>query len=284
MSKYSLHVFIPREAYLLVAASMFLGFFVSLTFQGVLFEMDNPVIFDRLVILVSEIVILLPCIFILRQRNITILQVLPLNPVSPVTLAMSLVLVIGSVGLISILEVLLVPYFPIPDFLKQMESEISQGGFWDTMILVIAASLVAPVVEEFIFRGVLQQSLFYRYGSLIPAIVIPTIIFALFHVAYLFYFPALLELVALAVLLSWLMAKTGSILIPIIVHGIFNLSSFAGLFITEMDETTTVGDLGLPWIIISIITAIAGLIYFKYIKLAEHDDVYLIAPLREEGF
>ncbi|NQV13920.1 CPBP family intramembrane metalloprotease [bacterium] len=279
-----LHIFIPREAYLLVAASMFLGFFVSLTFQGILSETENPVILDRLVILISEMLILLPPFFILKQRGIPIVQVLPLASISPITLVMAGVIVIGAVGLVSIFEVLVLPYFPIPDFLNQMEFEISQGGFWDSLVLIIAGSLVAPIVEEFIFRGILQQSLFYRYGSLIPAIVVPTVVFALFHVAYLYYLPAFLELLSLALLLSWLMVKTGNILIPVVVHGLFNLSSFTGLFIAEMEETASLGDLGLPWIILSIISAGAGWFYFKHMQLVEHDEVYLIPPLREKGF
>ena len=258
MTKTPLHIFTTREAYLLVAASMFMGLFVSLTFQGVLSGGEDGALLDRLVVLFGELAILLPPLLILKQRKIKLEQVLPLKRIAPVTAIMAIVLVAGVIGLVSIFEILILPYFPIPDFLKQLESDLLRADLLDNMVLIIAGTLAAPLVEEFIFRGILQHSLFYRYGSVMPAMVIPTVIFALFHVAYLFYLPALIELIALAFLLGWLMLKTGNLFIPILVHGLFNLSSFSGVFITELEEIETLADLGAPWIILSVLLTAAG--------------------------
>ncbi len=282
MKQAPLHIFTVREAYLLAAASMFLGLFVSITLQGFLAEREQVALLERLSILIGELAILAPPIFILKQRGVVWTRVLPLRPVSPVTLFMAVVIIGGAIGLVSVFEVLVLPYFPIPDFLKQLEAEMIQADLFDNLVLIIAGTLVAPLVEEFIFRGILQQSLFYRYGSLLPAMVIPTVIFALFHVAYLFYLPALVELIALALLLAWLMLKTGNLLIPIMVHGLFNLSSFTGVFITDLEEISTLTELGIPWIILSVVMATAGWIYFKQLPVVVFDEVYLIPPLREE--
>ncbi len=282
MNRQSLHIFAKREAYLLILASMFMGLFVSLTFQGLLENTANSTLLDRLVIILGELAILLPPIIILKQRRVDLIQVLPLKAVSTITIIMAVVFVIGVIGLVSVFEVIMVPFFPVPEFLSQLELELSKGTFLEILILLIAGSLVAPVVEEFLFRGILQQSLFYRYGSLLPAMVVPTVIFALFHVAYLFYFPAFLELITLALMLAWLMAKTGNLIIPIMVHGLFNLSSFSALFGSDIEEISTLSELGLPWIIISIILTIVGWLYFKNMSISMLDEVYLIPPLQDK--
>jgi membrane protease YdiL (CAAX protease family) len=261
---------------------MFMGLFVSLTFQGLFSGSDNAALLDRLIVLVGELAILLPPLLILKQRNIKLQQILPLKRVSPVTIIMAIVLIAGVIGLVSIFEIIILPYFPIPDFIKQLESDLIQADLVDNLVLIIAAALAAPLVEELIFRGILQHSLFYRYGSLVPALVIPTVIFALFHVAYLFYLPALIELITLAYILAWLILKTGNIFIPVLVHGLFNLSSFSGAFISDLEEITTLAELGVSWIILAVLLSLAGWFYFKQMHIVVFEEVYLIPPLREK--
>lgn len=273
-----LHIFTKREAYFMVASAMFLGFFASLVMQSLLPEEGTPVILDRLVIFLGELAFLVAPLLILRQRGLKILNVIPLSPVSAITYLMALVIVTGTIGIVSMYEVLILPYFPMPDFLVQFERELVQGGAYSLAILVVAGSIAAPLVEEFIFRGILQQSLFYRYGSILPAILVPTVIFALFHVAYLFYLPAFIELLALAILLGWLMVKTSNILIPILVHALFNLSSFSSMLFPGMDEAETIADIGIAWIILSVVFTAIGWLYFKFMPVVTQDEVYLIEP------
>lgn len=273
-----LRIFTNREAYLMVASSMFLGLFVGLSLQSLIMDMEDTELLDRMIMFLGEVAILIPPVFILGQRKISILNVLPLKKISPVTIAMAIIFIGGVIGLVSIFEVLVLPYFPIPEFLQQMDATLFDGGILANVILISAAVVVAPLVEEFLFRGLLQQSLFYHYGSVIPAMIIPTVIFALFHVGYLFYFPAMVELLALGLLLAWLMSKTGNILIPILTHALFNLSAFSGLFLGMGEETSTLADLGLPWIILSVVFFSAGWIYFRLLKTAVSDEVYLIPP------
>lgn len=260
---------------------MFLGLFVGLSLQSMISGIENNDLLDRMVMLFGELAILIPPFFILKQRKLGVLKVLPLQAVSPITIGMSVLFIGGVIGLVSVFEVIVLPYFPVPHFLQELDETLFDGGVLANVVLIAAAVLVAPVVEEFLFRGLLQQSLFYHFGSIIPAMVIPTIIFALFHVGYLFYFPALLELLALGILLAWLMTKTGNILIPILTHALFNLSAFSGLFMGLDEETATLADLGLPWIIGSAVLFSAGWIYFKSMKTVVCDEVFLI-PLPHE--
>lgn len=281
MTRFSFHIFSTREAYLLVAASMFLGLFVGLSLQSLISGMEDSALLDRLIMLIGEIVILVPPFFILKQREISYTQVLPLQKLSPVTIAMSVVFIVGVIGLVSVFEVLVLPYFPVPDFLRQMDATLFDGGILANVILISAAVLVAPFVEEFLFRGMLQQSLFYHFGSAIPAMIIPTVVFALFHVGYLFYVPAMVELLMLGLILAWLMLKTGNILIPILMHSLFNLSAFSGSFLGLDEEATRLADLGWTWIILSLVFSLMGWFYFKRMKTVVCNEVYLIPPPQE---
>jgi len=260
---------------------MFLGLFVGLSLQSLISGMENTALLDRLIMLLGEIAILVPPLFILNQRKLSLTQVLPLKKVSPITIGMSILLIGGVIGLVSVFEVLILPYYPVPEFLEQMDATLFDGGLLANVILISAAVLVAPFVEEFLFRGLLQQSLFYHFGSILPAMVIPTVVFSLFHVGYLFYFPAMVELLTLGLLLAWLMVKTGNLLIPMLTHALFNLSAFSGLFLGLDEETSSLADLGWTWIVISTALFGIGWFYFKRMKTVECDDVYLI-PLPHE--
>ena len=283
MKPFSFKVFTTREAYLLVAASMVTGLFVGLLFQGIIQNLDNNALLDRIALFFSELALLIPLLLVLKQRNLKIINLVPLKKVSHLTLAMSVMLIAGVIGLVSVFEVLVIPYFPLPDYLLQLEDDLYQGGVLANGVLILAAVIIAPVAEELLFRGLLQQSMFYHYGSMIPALVVPTVVFALTHFGYLFYIPALVELVALGLLLAWLVLKTGNLLIPILVHALFNLSAFSGLLMGGDTELETLADLGWVWIISSTVLFIAGWLYFKRLKQVVCDDVYLIPSAQDIG-
>ena len=283
MKPFSFKVFTTREAYLLVAASMVTGLFVGLLFQGIIQNLDNNALLDRIALFFSELALLIPLLLVLKQRNLKIINLVPLKKVSHLTLAMSVMLIAGVIGLVSVFEVLVIPYFPLPDYLLQLEDDLYQGGVLANGVLILAAVIIAPVAEELLFRGLLQQSMFYHYGSMIPALVVPTVVFALTHFGYLFYIPALVELVALGLLLAWLVLKTGNLLIPILVHALFNLSAFSGLLMGGDTELETLADLGWVWIISSTVLFIAGWLYFKRLKQVVCDDVYLVPSAQDVG-
>ena len=90
------------------------------------------------------------------------------------------------------------------------------------------ALLMAPLVEEILFRGILHPVLrrlthrnFALWGS--------SFIFALVHANI----PTLLPLTFLAVALALLYEKTGNLLAPVLAHALFNTANFI-LLVQEM--------------------------------------------------
>ncbi len=99
---------------------------------------------------------------------------------------------------------------------------------WELFLLVVQAFLVAPVAEEFVYRGVLMMTLLKEIG-IIGALVLSSAIFAVVHL------PsepqAVISLFLLGMALGYIAYRTRSLLAPIIAHALFNgLMVFGTLF------------------------------------------------------
>ena len=86
-------------------------------------------------------------------------------------------------------------------------------------ILVV---LVAPFVEEFLFRGLLY-GVAKRFGGRVPAILATSILFAAVHITP----GSLLPLFVLSVGLTLAYERTGSLWTPVLMHMAFNGTQFA---------------------------------------------------------
>jgi len=86
-------------------------------------------------------------------------------------------------------------------------------------MIVVNALLLAPVVEELFFRGLLIPAPMRWGQSRWGAVVISSILFGLIHYSYLDTIP---PLVAFGVLLGYLYVKTGSLTLVILLHAFFN--------------------------------------------------------------
>lgn len=98
----------------------------------------------------------------------------------------------------------------------------------DAPILLLALSfmgiVVAPLGEELLFRA----GLFRILGSFLPrwpAILISALLFATLHWSLVHFVP----LTMLGVIFALAYEKTGSLLVPVVAHGLFNLNSILAL-------------------------------------------------------
>ena len=98
------------------------------------------------------------------------------------------------------------------------------------ILTVLSAVLLAPILEELVFRGVLYRMLCDRLGSAWPAAVVSGCAFGLIH------FPSpqtVPPLIVLGIALSWIYTRTGSLLVPILLHAIFNGKTVLWLFLGD---------------------------------------------------
>lgn len=104
----------------------------------------------------------------------------------------------------------------------------SQAGPWLIMML-LSVLLGAPIIEETMYRGLLQRGM--RTSGLPPwgAILITSVIFTAMHGAIAAPF-ALASLFVLSLGLGLIYEKTGHLLAPIVVHVLFNATNVALVF------------------------------------------------------
>ena len=93
-------------------------------------------------------------------------------------------------------------------------------------LLVICAVVLAPLVEETIFRGGIYRFL-KSQTTLLPAQILSGAVFALMHANLMSFFP----LVVVGILLARVYERSGNILVPMCFHACFNGFSLLMLYI-----------------------------------------------------
>lgn len=106
--------------------------------------------------------------------------------------------------------------FPPPDWFWELFSKVfeSDYGIYGAFMKIV---IVAPIIEELIFRGVIMHGFMRNYPKII-AIFVSALLFALFHLNP-WQFPATF---LLGLLLGWVMVITRNIFACIIGHAINN--------------------------------------------------------------
>jgi membrane protease YdiL (CAAX protease family) len=94
---------------------------------------------------------------------------------------------------------------------------IEAEGIIEVVSLCILAVLVAPIIEEFIYRGFLYPIIKYHLGRGL-ALGMTSILFGISHAHWL----SILPLTALGVVLALLYDQTGRLGYPILLHSVFN--------------------------------------------------------------
>lgn len=111
---------------------------------------------------------------------------------------------------------------PFEEFFKARQSVLMLMGF---------GILVAPLVEETIFRGFLYPVAARQFG-IAPGIIFTGIIFGAFHAMQLWgAWGQIALLVVVGIVLSAIRARTGSVLASFLVHVAYNSTLFAGLLL-----------------------------------------------------
>lgn len=113
---------------------------------------------------------------------------------------------------------------PPPSWFLELFSRLfdSDLGVWGGILRIV---IIAPIVEELIFRGVIMAG-FSRIYHPVFAILFSALLFALFHLNP-WQFPAAF---ALGLILGWIRIRTGSVLACIAGHAIHNGLVFLSVF------------------------------------------------------
>lgn len=96
------------------------------------------------------------------------------------------------------------------------------------VLMILLTTVVAPLSEEFFFRGCLYRFLKAKM-PLTVALLLNGLLFAALHVSL----SSLLPLIILGIVLAYAYEKTGSIKVPILMHAIFNTNTIIVILLTH---------------------------------------------------
>jgi membrane protease YdiL (CAAX protease family) len=119
-----------------------------------------------------------------------------------------------------------------PENQRAVELLLNAKSPWLRLYLAFFAMVLAPVAEEFIFRGVLYPFV-KQLGSPRAALFGVSALFAAIH----FDAGTFVPLFALALALTWLYEKTDNLLAPIAAHSLFNATNLVALlFLPQINQ------------------------------------------------
>lgn len=120
--------------------------------------------------------------------------------------------------------------FPSPENVEGPLIQAAAQPGWQRIIFVLLAIVLAPVFEEFLFRGVMYTGMARSWGKW-PAGIVVTMMFGLLHITDIAgYWPALLMITLVGLALLIVRIKTRSLLPAIAMHATYNLVQVVVLY------------------------------------------------------
>ena len=162
-------------------------------------------------------VTLMVWLLVVRRRNVTLFQI-GLRRVSAGAIALMVPLTLAVffvTGLVSELTRLL--FEDVPTAEDQLGVASTRLSSLDLVCLLIATAVLAPVVEEIVFRGLLYPLVRQRRGRVV-AVVVSALVFAVIH-GFVLLWPGLF---LFGVVLAVVFETSGSLYPAIVLHALNN--------------------------------------------------------------
>lgn len=241
------------SAVIIVVALLFIEALLAQAFHrfGAHFDVGDPKYGGVITVLASGLVLSLA----MAYKSLNYRDVFAPAPVAPwiaLKIAPAVILVIGGALIVfGALSELVVQVFPMSEGEEEIFSRVVDGG----LASFITLALVAPFVEELLFRGIFLRAFLQRYSPT-RALWYAALLFATAHLnIYQFVFA-----LPLGLFVGWLYIRSGSLWPSILTHALHNSSVF--LFTREAatevpaDVTATTP---LWLLVIALATLLAGL-------------------------
>jgi membrane protease YdiL (CAAX protease family) len=178
-----------------------------------------------------------------------------------------LLMTAGSVILATEVNNLLVYLFPMSQSELEMFIEMVSGG----VVSVITLCIIAPFVEEMLFRGLFLRSFLWNYSSA-KAIALTSLLFGAAHLnVYQFVVASILGLIS-----GWLYLATRSLWPCIFEHAIYNSGVMLYYFQSGQEPRTTAASIPVhnPFVLLLAVASFAFGLYWIYLVLERrHSDV-----------
>lgn len=213
--------FISQLIGIYIAGKLVLPTAKSATVGDIFFFGSNDGTVVSISIMIGCVLLMATSALVIRVRGGNLKQYLALRPFSLAVgmgmIGLLLIFMIGSQALTYVLD-----KSPLA-FVDPLYQSVS--SVW---LLIFAMVIVAPIYEELIFRGILWSAIAEQFTSppdteyrgAIVASLVTSLIFAVIHLQYGIY--EISTIVVLALLFCYARIKSGSLILPILLHIINN--------------------------------------------------------------
>ena len=191
--------------------------------------LNNPV--KKIILGVGSTVFIL--LYGFKKSKTSLLKVFPLKLFNPLVILPIITFLWAIQNILAEVNTWVDKIIPAPDWFWEMFDKLFENdyGWWGAFMKV---AVIAPIVEELIFRGIILQGLRRNYNAFI-AVFMSALLFSLFHLNP-WQMPATF---LLGLLLGWLMVMNNNILLSILGHSINNLLVLLSMtYWTEISSTS----------------------------------------------
>jgi membrane protease YdiL (CAAX protease family) len=257
------NTFSIRAAIGIVLVSILSAFIAGGLVLGIgLSNPDSPQKFYTFIsFIIGQGFMLVPLIWFLISKQEPVLKRLRLNPISSSTAGFTILFSLGLIILSDELDRIIQIFIPAPEYIIDLNGLLRPETITGFILLFIAVAIIAPLGEELLFRGFLQQVLEKHWKDVTKAILVTSLFFALIHMNPYWF----AQIYILGVMLGFLSWKTGSVLPSLILHGLNNTMAMIFAFSEAGEGNIYIwnGHVA-PWIII--IALACTVIGFKVIN------------------
>jgi membrane protease YdiL (CAAX protease family) len=211
----------------LFLGSVFISWFGALVVMAFGRQMSR-VLHTRDVIQSASIEVLIVCLicFLLRLRKVDLVELFGLRRVAFAKIpGLAILLLLAAYPLIFAAAYATEQFAGAgkepQEMVRFFVDSTSKGDVRAAAVTVIMGAFIAPICEEFLFRGYIY-GIIKRYLGITAGVVANAAMFAAVHMNK----GALLPLFVLAVCFTLVYETTGSLLVSMTMHSLFNLASF----------------------------------------------------------
>lgn len=187
----------------------------------------------NLVLFISESAIIVPAIIYCAIRKLRLREELGYRRIRGVTILLSVVLGLLVMPIASFVNVL--SQFFVPNTMVQASDQLMGGS---KLVLLLISGIYAPIVEEFVFRGVMNRG-FSKCTTPVLGAIISAVLFGVMHLNL----NQLCYAMALGLIFAWVNNNSRSVYPSTIMHFVLNSINVLMIIVASMAYEVTGGNL-----------------------------------------
>lgn len=168
--------------------------------------------------IVGQGLMMVPLVLYLKFKKLSIIDSIRFKTLEYRTIRSIILFSLGLIILSDELDRIIQVYIPTPEYIVDLNHLLKPESLFGGFLLFFAVVILAPLGEEIIFRGFLQQTLERQWKDSTRAVLFTSLIFSLIHMNPYWFF----QIYILGIFLGFLAWKTNSIIAPLILHGLNN--------------------------------------------------------------